>query len=316
MVTSEQTHRSNDLETARAAVLARYAPGTRVRRIDWSGGGTQVLELGDGPPLLLVHGAFAAASFWIPIFPALARTRRVLAVDLPGHGLADPFDYRSVDLFEQASTFLGDVLDALGLECVDLVGNSFGGFCSVAFALRVPERVSRLLLVGAPFGVTRGLPLPLLVMGLPGIGIPLARLMMSNPTRENTRKFWGQIVVAHPERVDDTVLDADVASTRRNLETDLSFIQAVRSLRGFGLGLRRDLMLGKRWLELETRTLYLCGDRDAFVSRRARRTWERILAENQHIGFVPVPDAGHLPWIDDPQRVVGEIERFLTTEDP
>ena len=316
MVTSEQLHRSNEMETAQAAVLARYAPETRVRRIDWSGGGTQVLELGDGPPLLLVHGAFAAACFWSPILPALARNHRVLAVDLPGQGLADPFDYRSVDLFEHARTFLGDILDTLGLERVDLVGNSFGGFCSATFAMRAPQRVSRLMLVGGPFGVTRGVPLPILVMGMPGIGIPLARRMMSNPTRENTRRVWGQIVVAHPERVDDTLLDADMANTRRNIEPNLSFIQGVRSLGGFGLGIRRDLVLGERWLDLETRTLYLCGDRDAFVSRRARRAWERILAGNQRIGFVPVPDAGHLPWMDDPQRVVSEIERFLTTEDP
>ena len=88
------------LEAAQATLLAEHAPDARVRRLRWSGGETQVLELGTGPPLLLVHGAFSGASGWVPILPELARNRRVLAVDLPGHGLADPFDYKGADLLE------------------------------------------------------------------------------------------------------------------------------------------------------------------------------------------------------------------------
>src|ERR671924_2382154 len=113
-----------ELEQAQAALLARYAPDTRVRRVRWSQGETQLLELGAGPPLLLVHGGGDGAFEWVPVLPALARNRRVLAVDRPGHGLADPFDYRGVDLLEHARTFLGDVLDALELPSVDVVANS------------------------------------------------------------------------------------------------------------------------------------------------------------------------------------------------
>ena len=61
------------LEAAQAALLARHAPDTRVRRLAWSHGETQVLELGAGPPLLLVHGAMSDACVWAPILPELAR---------------------------------------------------------------------------------------------------------------------------------------------------------------------------------------------------------------------------------------------------
>ena len=126
-----------------------------MRRVAWSQGETQVLELGAGPPLLLVHGGGDAAFEWVPILEDLARRHRVLAVDRPGHGLADPFDYDGVDVLEHAVVFLREILDALELDTVDIAGNSLGGLWSVAFALEHPERVSRLALVGAPPGVTR-----------------------------------------------------------------------------------------------------------------------------------------------------------------
>ena len=82
----------------------------------------------------------------------------MLAVDRPGHGLADPFDYRGVDLFDHGRTFLRDVVDGVELPTVDVVANSIGAFLSVAFAIDAPARVSHLALVGAPFGMREGRP--------------------------------------------------------------------------------------------------------------------------------------------------------------
>lgn len=53
----------------------------------------RILEAGDGPPLVLVHGSGMSASTWAPLMPCLG-TRRLIAFDLPGFGLSDPFDYR------------------------------------------------------------------------------------------------------------------------------------------------------------------------------------------------------------------------------
>ena len=121
-----QAELDRKLAEAQAALLAGFAPETRVRRIRWSGGETQVFELGSGSPLLYVHGGLGGAYELVPILAALAESHRVLAVDRPGHGLADPFDYRGVDLLDHGRTFLRDVLDVLELPSVDLVANSFG----------------------------------------------------------------------------------------------------------------------------------------------------------------------------------------------
>jgi pimeloyl-ACP methyl ester carboxylesterase len=298
-----------ELENAQAALLARFAPETRVRRIPWSRGETQLFELGTGPPLLYVHGGLGGAYEMVPILTALAETHRVLAVDRPGHGLADPFDYRGADLLDHARTFLRDIVDALELPAVDVVANSMGGLWSVAFAIHAPRRVSRLALVGAPVGIARRPPLVMLPIGFPLIGQRLGRYLFSNATRDGSRKFFGQVLVEHPERVDDRLLDVDVAHTRRNVESMLSLIACIADWRR--LGYRRELILGERWRELTIPTLLLWPEHDAFGSPKEG---EALVATNPNLRLVRVPAAGHLPWIDDPDTVITEIERFLSTE--
>jgi pyruvate dehydrogenase E2 component (dihydrolipoamide acetyltransferase) len=98
-------------------------------------------------PAVLVHGLGGSTMLWQPNITALATGRRVIAVDLPGHGLSDkpPAAY-SVAFFTEA---LGGFLDALGLERVVLVGHSLGGHICLQLALEQPERVARLVLVDA-----------------------------------------------------------------------------------------------------------------------------------------------------------------------
>jgi len=103
----------------------------------------------DAPPLLLLHALGENATDWDEVAPVLARSRRVYALDLRGHGRSDwPGDY-SLELMR------ADVLrflDTMGLDQVDLIGHSMGGAVAYLLAEDHPQRVSRLVLedVSAP----------------------------------------------------------------------------------------------------------------------------------------------------------------------
>ena len=132
------------------------------RSITAGGYQTNVHEHGEGFPLMLIHGSGPGVTAWANwrlVMPELARQRRVIAPDMLGFGYserpANP-DYQRDVWVEHA---IG-VLDALGIEQADLVGNSFGGGIALALAIRYPHRVRRLVLmgsVGVSFPITDGL---------------------------------------------------------------------------------------------------------------------------------------------------------------
>lgn len=101
----------------------------------------------DAAPLVLLHALGEDATDWEAVVPALARSRRVYALDLRGHGRSDwPGDY-SLELMQ------ADVLrflEALGLGPVDLIGHSMGGIVAYLLAEDHPQRVSRLILEDVP----------------------------------------------------------------------------------------------------------------------------------------------------------------------
>ena len=109
----------------------------------------RVLEAGDGPPLVLVHGSGMSASTWAPLMPYLGR-HRLIAFDLPGFGLSDAFDYGGRPLRSHAVAQLTSLLDALDLERVPIVGTSLGGMWALCLAVDAPNRVTAVGSLGVP----------------------------------------------------------------------------------------------------------------------------------------------------------------------
>lgn len=119
-------------------------------------------DAGAGRPVLMVHGSgpgVTAWANWRGVIPKLSENHRVIAPDMLGFGYTSCAPDLRLDLDAWVNQVI-ELLDTLGLESVDMVGNSFGGAVALAVAHRFPERVNRLVLMGAvglSFPLTAGL---------------------------------------------------------------------------------------------------------------------------------------------------------------
>ncbi|HMK84897.1 MAG TPA: alpha/beta fold hydrolase, partial [Steroidobacteraceae bacterium] len=118
--------------------------------LDAGGATVRVVQHGSaGPLVLFLHGLGSHADAWSQVAPALgAEGRRCLAVDLPGHGLSSKgpgFDYT----LDGHVRWLAALIEALGEPQVHVVASSLGGLWAAGFAMRFPQRISSLTLIGA-----------------------------------------------------------------------------------------------------------------------------------------------------------------------
>ena len=254
-----------------------------------------VLRGGTGPPLLYLHGlcdvhAVWRAEPWTAFLAQLATRRSVVAPALPGyHGTTG---LEAIDDVEDVVWFLADVVGALGLGELDLVGHSLGGWFAAELALRRPELVRRLALV-APLGVhVHGGDAALFFgavapRGIGGMG-------------EARRVLFGD-----PE-------GSEALSALPDAMTDEQQLQWYGGLAGAArLGWKaphfQSRKLTSRLPRVTPPTLVVCGEVDALVTEEAVRTWVEGIP---HSRLVEVPDAGHCLALESP-HVAAEVGGFL-----
>jgi 2-hydroxy-6-oxonona-2,4-dienedioate hydrolase len=119
--------------------------------VDVAGEATRVIEAGEGPPLVLLHGTGGHTEAYLRNLATLSEHFHVVAYDMPGHGFSEG-PRRPYTLDVHADHLLG-LLDALGMERAHLSGESLGGWVAAWAAARHPERVDRLVLT-TPGNVT------------------------------------------------------------------------------------------------------------------------------------------------------------------
>ena len=108
---------------------------------------------GEGRPIVLLHGAFMTIEGnWGQLIPELSKTRKVIAIELQGHGHT-PFSDRKLSHATLASDVAG-VMDHLKVDSADVVGYSFGGSVAYQFAIQSPKRLRKLVIISSTYKST------------------------------------------------------------------------------------------------------------------------------------------------------------------
>ncbi len=214
-----------------------------------------VTELGEGPPLLMLHGGGPGAngiSNFSRNVTALAQQFRVILPDMPGYGRSSKSLDRKDPFGELARAMLG-LLDALGVEKAHLLGNSLGGSCALRLALEAPKRADRLVLLG-PGGIDTSRRPP-----TEGLLHLLDYYSGEGPTREKFEQFLRKDLVFDGAALPDALIE-----TRYAASIDPEIVANPPLVRPKDLSDARalDLTLDPRLGSLETPTLVLWGAED------------------------------------------------------
>jgi len=260
--------------------------------IDAPNGHVGGIELGDGPPLVLLAGLGATAAIWGSLPETLGRRFHVLAPDNRGVGGSRGGGGFT---FEAAVGDLEAILDARGVDRAAILGASMGGAIALHAAVAMPSRVSRLVAVSAAAHLSRHgrrvleLLHDLMLYAPPDrVGACLMTLAFSPPFHEH-----------HADFVDDTTAvygldDADLPG---------ALVQIEHLLEGWDL--RPHLS------SLEMPVLILCGDRDPVV---APEDTEALAAVLPRVELVRVREAAHSVLAEGNAEILALVTRFLEGE--
>lgn len=196
----------------------RSGPAPAPRELDTPEGVLRYHDVGDGPPLLLLHGSGPGVTGWRNYsanLPVLSGHFRCLVLEFPGFGVSDPTDEHPM---AAALPSVGRFLDGLGLDRVDVIGNSMGGIVATQFAIANPARVRRLVTIG---GMGRPIFSP-----SPGEGINLLVEFTEDPSRERLVRWLRSMVF------DQSLITDELIEERWQHATDPRTLASARRMYG------------------------------------------------------------------------------------
>jgi pimeloyl-ACP methyl ester carboxylesterase len=248
--------------------------GTRVR----------VLRAGEGPPLLYLHGS-GDPGRWLPALGELAASHSVVRPDHPGFGQSD--DDPRIDTVHELAYFYLDFLDELGIGRISIVGSSLGAWIAADLSTIEPDRVEKLVLIGAS-------------------GLRVDRC-------EQPDEF-----VLDPQQIAEHVFHGEELRTRavedaRSLDENPEALQLYLRNRLTTAHLAwnpyfHDPKLVHRLHRAKAPTVVVWGREDRLVPLEHGRRWEELLPDAR---LEVVDEAGHLPHVEQPERFLAIVRPFL-----
>jgi pimeloyl-ACP methyl ester carboxylesterase len=263
------------------AALTSTANERSERTVEVQGIPTHLFEAGSpgAPPLLYLHGTFLG-NLWLDYHQALARHYHLFAPDIPGFGLTPRPDWMR-DMSDYILYFR-DLLDALGLEKIHLVGHSLGGWMAVEIAVWYPERVNKLVLSNAA--------------GIRVKGSPIPHLLAMHP-EELLAACFDNLAAAAP------LIPAEVTE-----EYLLSQYRQRATLAALAWNPDYDPKLERRLTNLQCPTLLVWGENDRLIAPVYGETYHKLIP---HAQLITLSDTGHMPMFEKQEEWSAAISEFL-----
>ena len=280
--------------------------------IDWSrhqrwvtvdGRPANVVEIGEGPPLVFVHGLSGCWQNWLEQLPEFSQSHRCIAVDLPGFGESPmPEDKITISGYGR---WLDALLEELGVEAAAVVGNSMGGFIGAEMAIKFPHRVERLVLVAAAgLSVERmrsDVGLRALEATENMAQFAMARFLARSEAlmkRPRGRRMMLWFVAAHPERLSPAIVAEQVKGANK-----AGFVPALDALTSYPIR--------NRLSDVGCPTLLVWGPKDMLVPIKDAYEFDRLIPESR---LVIYEDTGHIPMLERPERFNDDLRAFLAEQ--
>jgi len=294
-----------------ALVVAYWAPDRPVAELSarWAPPPSQFIAIegmqvhlrDEGPrddpsPILLLHGTSASLHTWEGWAQSLRGQHRVISVDLPGFGLTGPFPDGDYSL-PHYTRFLGELLDALGVQHAVLAGNSFGGQVAIEMALDQPARVDKLILVDALAYPSdpASIPIGFRIARMPVLNKIMQYVLPRQVIEDSLHDVYGDPSKVTPALV-DRYFDMSVrAGNRASLPPRFNYLPTEAS--------------AARIPQVGEPTLILWGARDRLIPPENGRHLHRDIAGSQLVMF---PGLGHVPQEEDPAVTVAAAIEFLS----
>lgn len=251
-------------------------------------------------PLIFIHGLSGCWQNWLEQIPHFARDRRVIAVDLPGFGQSEmPAEEISISGYADA---IDALMQQLGIDSAQVVGNSMGGFIGAEVAIQHPARVERLVLVAAA-GLsiesvrterTKGLRHRAENVVFFTLG-HIASRSHQVALRPRLRAALLLLVAAHPARLPGPLAAQQVLGSGRP-----GFSDALEAMCRYPLRDRLEL--------ISCPTFIIWGDKDRLVPVKDAALFEQLIPNSRKIVY---EDTGHVSMMERPARFNEDVRAFL-----
>jgi pimeloyl-ACP methyl ester carboxylesterase len=279
----------------------------RVQHVTIHGHRRAYVVAGSGPALLLLHGLGCDHTTWAPVIDSLARRYTVIAPDLLGHGESDKprADY-SVGGYANG---MRDLLTVLGIDRVSVVGHSFGGGVAMQFAYQFPERTERLILVGSG-GLGPEVTPAIRAITTPGFHQAMGLLTLPGVRHVGTAGMRALAATGVRATRDLTEL-ADIYDSFKDPRTRAAIRHVVRAV----VDWRGQIvtMADRAYLTEAMPMCVVWGRNDQVIPVRHAGN-AAALAPSARVEIIP--NAGHFPHKDHPQRFVKIVNDFIRSTEP